>query len=49
MIIPEVSYNFTDNLQAILGANILGGSNTNTALGQHDKNDNVYITVRYSF
>ena len=49
LIIPEVSYNFTDNQQAILGANIFGGSNTNTALGQHDKNDNIYVTVKYSF
>ncbi len=49
LIIPEVSYNFTDNVQGILGANIFGGANDNTALGQHDKNDNVYVTVRYSF
>jgi hypothetical protein len=49
LVMPEVSYNFTDNLQAILGANIFGGSNNNTTLGQHDRNDNVYLTVRYSF
>ena len=49
LIMPEVSYNFTDNLQGILGANIFDGSRTNTALGQHDKNDNIYVTVRYSF
>ena len=49
LIMPEVSYNFTDNLQAILGANIFGGINDNTALGQHNKNDNVYVTLRYSF
>ncbi len=49
LIMPEVSYNFTDNLQAILGANIFGGSNINTALGQHNKDDNIHVTVRYSF
>ncbi len=49
LIIPEASYNFTDNLQAILGANIFGGADNNTTLGQHSKNDNVYLTVRYSF
>jgi len=49
LVIPEVSYNFTDNLQAILGANIFGGVDINTALGQHNKDDNVYLTVRYSF
>lgn len=46
---PEVSYNFTDNLQGVLGANIFGGANSNTALGQHDKDDNICVTVRYSF
>ena len=46
---PEISYNFTDNLQATLGANIFGGANDNSMLGQHNKNDNVYITLRYSF
>ncbi|MFH1362711.1 MAG: hypothetical protein ABIH45_00685, partial [Candidatus Omnitrophota bacterium] len=49
LIIPEISYNFTDNLQTMLGANIFGGVDNNTALGQHDKNDNVYITVKYNF
>lgn len=49
LIIPEVSYNFTDNLQAILGANIFEGSNKDTTLGQHDENDNIYVTIRYSF
>lgn len=46
---PEASYNFTDNLQAVLGANIFGGENNNTQLGQHTKDDNIYVTVRYSF
>jgi hypothetical protein len=49
LIMPEASYNFTDNLLVMLGANIFGGIDNNTALGQHNKNDNVYITVRYSF
>lgn len=49
LIIPEISYNFTDNLQAMLGANIFGGADDNTTLGQHNKNDNVYATVRYNF
>lgn len=49
LIMPEAGYNFTDNLQAILGANIFGGIDNNTALGQHNKNDNIYITVKYSF
>lgn len=49
LVISEVSYNFTDNFQAILGANIFGGVDINTALGQHKKDDNIYVTVRYSF
>jgi len=49
LITPEVSYNFTDNLQAIIGANIFAGIDHNTALGQHAKNDNIYMTLRYSF
>ena len=49
LFIPEISYNFTDNLQGILGANIFGGADNNTALGQHTKNDNIYLTLRYSF
>src|SRR3989338_6263003 len=49
LITPEMSYNFTDNLQVALGVNIFGGADNNTALGQHNKNDNVYMNVRYSF
>ncbi|HAZ10613.1 MAG TPA: hypothetical protein DCY56_05870 [Candidatus Omnitrophica bacterium] len=49
LIMPEISYNFTDNLQAMLGANIFGGIDNNTALGQHNKNDNIYVTLRYNF
>ncbi|MEK6714698.1 MAG: hypothetical protein AABY43_01465 [Candidatus Omnitrophota bacterium] len=48
-LIPEMSYNFTDNLQATLGANIFGGANDNSMLGQHNKNDNIYTAVRYNF
>jgi predicted porin len=49
LIIPEVSYKFSDNLKGVLGANIFGGAEDNTGLGQHAKNDNIYLTVRYSF
>ena len=49
LLMPEVSYNFTDNLQAVIGANIFEGEDENTILNQHDKDDNVYVTVRNSF
>lgn len=49
LIIPEVSYNFTDNLLGILGMNIFGGEKENTVFGRREKDDNIYVTVRYSF
>ncbi len=48
-IIPEVQYHFTDELWAALGGNIFGGKKNNTFFGQMDKNDNVYLILRYEF
>ncbi len=48
-IIPEVSYNITDNLLGVLGMNIFTGSEDNTTFGQYKKDTNIYLTVRYSF
>ena len=45
---PEISYNFTDRFWAALGGNVFGGP-ANSFFGQLDRNDNVYLTVRYSF
>lgn len=45
---PEISFNFTDHLWAALGGNIFGGP-SESFFGQLDRNDNVYLTVRYSF
>ncbi|MBI1819798.1 MAG: hypothetical protein HYR81_05670 [Nitrospirae bacterium] len=47
--IPEVRYSFTDALWGAMGANIFGGEKETTPFGQMDKNDNVYVTVRYEF
>jgi hypothetical protein len=47
--IPEVRYSFTDALWGEVGANIFGGGKETTFFGQFDKNDNVYVTVRYEF
>ena len=49
LIIPEVSYNFTDNLLSVIGMNIFTGDKNNTTFGQHKKDSNIYVTVRYSF
>jgi len=48
-ITPEASYNFTDNLLGIIGMNIFAGAEDNTTFGQHKKDSNIYVTVRYSF
>ncbi len=45
---PEVSYHFTDHWWAALGGNVFGGP-ARTFFGQLDRNDNVYLAVRYSF
>ncbi len=49
MIIPEVKYNFTDELSAALGANIFGGPEDAPNFGQFDKNDNIYTVIKYEF
>lgn len=45
---PEVSYQFTDRLWAALGGNVFGGS-VRGLFGQLDRNDNIYLALRYSF
>ena len=49
LIRPKVSYKFSDNFSSTLGANIFGGEKETTFLGQFDKNDNIYLSVRYDF
>jgi hypothetical protein len=49
LIIPEVKYNITDELSAVLGANIFGGGEDAPQFGQFDKNDNIYTVVKYEF
>jgi hypothetical protein len=46
---PQVTYKFSDNLAATVGANIFGGERDWTAFGQFDRNDNVYLSVRFDF
>lgn len=48
-LIPEIQYKFSDKLWLSLGANIFGGEKETTFLGQFDKNDNVYSSLRYEF
>ncbi len=49
LIQPQISYKFSDNLSATLGANIFNGEKNTTFLGQFDKNDNIYLSVSFDF
>ncbi len=48
LAIPEVRHRLTEDLWAALGANAFGGGRQDL-FGAFDRNDNVYLTVRYSF
>ena len=47
--IPEAAWRMTDELTATVGANIFGGARSTTFLGQLNKNDNLYLAMRYEF
>jgi len=49
LIRPLVTYRLLDNLLLALGANLFGGETNTTFLGQLDRNDNVYLSVRFDF
>lgn len=49
MLNPEIKYNFSDHVWSAIGANIFGGGNRASQFGQLDKNDNVYVQLRYEF
>lgn len=49
MFIPEVKYNFSDNIWTAIGANVFGGGETWNQFGQLDNNDNIYLQLRYEF
>lgn len=48
-LIPEAAWRVTDGFTATVGANVFGGASGNTFLGQLDKNDNLYLSMRYEF
>jgi hypothetical protein len=49
MLNPEIKYNFSDNIWAAVGANIFGNGERWSQFGQLDKNDNIYLQLRYEF
>lgn len=46
---PQLKYRVSDNFSTALGANVFGGENPTTFFGQFDRNDNLYLTLRYDF
>ncbi|MCP3677442.1 MAG: hypothetical protein GY721_07615 [Deltaproteobacteria bacterium] len=46
---PSVGYKVTDNWKTTAGANIFLGSDDHTEFGQFERNDNLYMRVRYNF
>lgn len=46
---PQVTYLFSDSLSAAVGANLFGGQRNWSSFGQLDRNDNIYISVRFDF
>ena len=48
-LIPEAAWRVTDEFTATIGANVFGGASETTFLGQLDKNDNLYFSMRYEF
>jgi hypothetical protein len=49
MLNPEIKYNFSDHVWSAVGANVFGGGKASSQFGQFDKNDNIYVQMRYEF
>ena len=49
MIKPSIKYNFTNDLQGILGLLIIDSSHDDSMLGQYRNNDEVFAKLKYSF
>ena len=49
LIQPRATYRVSDNFSTVLGANLFGGKSDATFFGQFDRNDNIYLTLRYDF
>jgi len=46
---PEIKYNFSDHIWAAIGGMVFGGGKSWSQFGQLDKNDNIYMQMRYEF
>ena len=48
-LIPSLRYAFTDVLWGEVGGNVFLGKESGTMFGRFDRNDNIYLTIRYGF
>jgi hypothetical protein len=46
---PSLKYDINDHLWVEIGATWVGGDRDYTMLGQFEKNDNLYLAIRYTF
>jgi len=46
---PQIKYRVSDKFSTTLGANLFGGEKQTTFFGQFDRNDNLYLSLRYDF
>lgn len=46
---PEMKYNFTDHIWGAVGGMVFGGRKQWSQFGQLDRNDKVYLQIRYEF
>ena len=49
MLKPSIKYNFTNNLQGIIGVLIIASSYDDSMLGQYSNNDEIFVKLKYSF
>jgi len=49
LLIPEAWHALSDRLSVAVGGTVFGGQRPDTFFGQFDRNDNVYIVVRFDF
>jgi hypothetical protein len=49
MLKPSIKYNFTNNLQGIIGLLIIESSYDDSMLGQYSHNNEVFAKLKYSF
>ena len=46
---PRIDYRVSDRFSTTFGANLFGGEKQTSFFGQFDRNDNLYLTLRYDF